>query len=369
MERQLEFKVLQDLQQKMVFLVGPRQAGKTWLAKRIASKIKDSLYLNYDDLDHREIILERSWIPKTTLIVFDELHKMPDWKNYLKGIFDTKPSHRKILVTGNARMNTFKKAGDSLVGRYFKHRLLPFTHNEISQNQKTNISKLLHQGGFPEAYLSQNDDEANRWRHQYTEGLIRYDILDFEKIHDFRAIDLIFKLLQRKVGSPISYKSLAEDAQISPITVKKYIEIFESLYMVFKVTPYSKNIARSILKEPKIYFFDNGLVQGDQGAKFENLVAVELLKMQLGKEDLKGIPSSLNYLRTKEKKEVDFCLVENDEIKELIEVKFNEKKLSKNLIYFCEKYQLRGTQLLYSLNPEFEKQNIQVRNFSTYFES
>jgi hypothetical protein len=243
MYRQQTKQIIKDLDKKIVFLVGPRQVGKTWLAKYIGEEYKKTTYLNYDRLGDREIIKKEQWLEDTELLILDELHKMKDWKDYLKGIFDTKPEHLRILVTGSARLETFRQAGDSLAGRFFIHRLMPFSMAELkNEKELINVDKFLVRGGFPEPFLAQEAIDADRWRNQYIDGLIREDILDFEKIHDFKAIKLVFELLRRKVGSPVSYNSIAGDAGISPVTVKKYIAIFEALFIIFKVSPYSKKI-------------------------------------------------------------------------------------------------------------------------------
>jgi len=356
MQRKQAEQIKKDLDKKMVFLVGPRQAGKTWLAKEIGKSYTKTTYLNYDSAEDRQIIRQESWREKTELLILDELHKMKGWKNYLKGVFDTRQEGQKILVTGSARLNAFRQSGDALSGRFFMHRLLPFSLAEIKNfnlnSGDFNLDRFMRRSGFPEPFLAQSDQDAQRWRAQYIDGLIRTDILDFEMIHNLQAIRTIFELLRQKVGSPVSYASLAEDVQVSPVTVRKYIEILESLYIIFRIFPHSKNIARSILKEPKIYFFDNGLVSGDEGAKFENLAAVSLLKHVYAKSDYTGQKYVLEYLRTKEKKEVDFAVSIDDRLEEIIEVKLADGNLSPNLKYFCDKYDLKGTQLVRDLKRE-----------------
>ncbi|MFZ2310042.1 MAG: ATP-binding protein, partial [Patescibacteria group bacterium] len=354
MNRQQTKQIIADLSKKIVFLVGPRQVGKTWLAKQIGKGYKKTVYLNYDRLEDREVIKKEQWLEDTELLILDELHKMKGWKNYLKGVYDTKPESLKILVTGSARMETFRQTGDSLAGRFFVHHLLPLSLAELKkEKEELDIDKLLKRGGFPEPFLAESDVESDRWRSQYVDSLVRTDILNFERINDFKAIQLVFELLRHKVGSSVSYASIAEDVGISQITVKKYINILESLYIVFKVTPYSKKIARSILKEPKIYFYDNGLVIGDDGIKLENLVAVSLLKSVKGRNDYLGKSESLHYLRTKEKKEVDFALVDSDnQISQILEVKLSDDNLSKNLKYFSESYNLPAVQLVNNLKRE-----------------
>jgi predicted AAA+ superfamily ATPase len=353
--------ILRDLKKKMVFLVGPRQVGKTWLAKDIATGYRNPLYLNYDHPEDRDLIHHRAWLNDVDLLVFDELHKMTDWKNYLKGVFDTR-AQQHILVTGSARLQTFRQAGDSLAGRYFAHRLLPFTPAELHQtDQPVNLDLLLKRGGFPEPLNAETDVDADRWRKQYADSLIRTDILDFERVHDLRAIQLLLEMLRRRVGSPLSFKSLAEDLQIAPNTVKKYIQIFEALFIVFRVTPFSRNIARSLVKEPKLYFYDQGMVLGDAGAALENLLAISLYKHILGREDTTGKNLSLNYLRTKEGREVEFCIVEEDAVEKMIEVKASDSNLDKNLRYFSERYPFPAVQVVGRLNREYRVGNIEIR--------
>jgi uncharacterized protein len=369
MERIQQSYILQDLNKKIVLLVGPRQTGKTWLAKEIGHKFKNTLYLNYDFLPDKQVMLQQSWLPDLDLLILDELHKMPEWKNYLKGMFDTKPEGLRILVTGSARLDVYDQIGDSLAGRYFRHRLLPFSLSELRQvGIKSNPNILITRSGFPEPFLADSDLAAERWRQQYINSMLSSDIFDIDEIDDIKAFRLVFELLRSKVGSQVSYKSIAEDVQISPHTVKKYINILQALYIIFIVTPYSNNIARSILKEPKIYFFDNGLVNSDAGGKLENFVAVSLLKSLYAQNDYHATNYTLHYLRTKEKIEVDFAIVNNDKIERIIEVKNSNSDLHPGLKYFNQKYNLPSIQLVNNLRTERMAGDIKILDLSKYLE-
>lgn len=361
MQRHQKYTILKDLNKKMVLLVGPRQSGKTWLAKDIAKEFDHSVYLNYDQPIDKKMIQDQSWLPSTDLLILDELHKMPGWKNYLKGVFDTKPDTMRLLVTGSARLDVYDALGDSLAGRYFRHRLMPLSMAELRQvDAPLDLDKLIERGGFPEPYLAENLIESNRWRFQYINSLLSTDIFEIETIHNLKAMRLVFQLLRHRVGSPVSYQSIAEDVAVSPTTVKKYIQILEALFIIFPIHPYSKNIARSLLKEPKIYFFDTGLVEGDAGARLENMVAVSLLKHVYGKIDILAEDYSLHYLRTKEGKEVDFAVVVQDEIEMMIEVKTTDATPSTSLLGFYKKYNYPAIQVVKSLRNEHQQHGIQI---------
>ncbi len=292
---------------------------------------------------------------------------MPGWKKWLKGIYDTRPEGQKILVTGSARLETFRQSGDSLAGRYFLHRLAPLSPAELrvvepAFSTSSCLDKLLERGCFPEPYRASSDTYARRWRLQYTDSLIQNDILDFNRIRDLRTMKTLFALLRTRVGSPVPFASLAGDLQVSPTTVIKYVEILEALYIVFRVSPWSENIPRSLLKESKLYFFDTGLVDNGGPAQLENEVALSLLAHAWSRTDRSGVPTELRYLRTKDGREVDFCLIEDGLVSNLVEVKQGQEEIDPNLWYFCDKYGFPGTQLVRDLRLPRDKGPVRIRD-------
>lgn len=363
MKRYLHEIIVNDLHKKMVFLTGPRQVGKTFLAKSIRQEFKKPIYLNNDDIDDTQVIRKRVWPLDTDLIILDELHKMKNWKNYIKGTFDTRSATQTFLITGSARLDTFRQTGDSLAGRYFLHRLNPFSVKELSSAMPPYeaVSALNRLGGFPEPFLSASDEQAQRWRQQYYTDIVREDIMDFSQISEIRAMRLLLEMLRKRVGSPLSYISLSKDLQIAPNTVRKYVDILGSLYIIFVIRPFHKNIARAILKEPKIYFYDSGHVDGDEGLRLENTVATCLLKHVQYLHDAKGTDVSLHYIRTKEGKEIDFALAQNNVLTHFIEVKLSDNNISGNLKYFKDKYsEVNAVQLVHNIRHDINVNNISI---------
>jgi len=368
MRRSQAKKILSDLRRKMVFLSGPRQVGKSWLARELAKDFAKPLYLNWDNRQDREIVLRQAWPSDSDLLVFDEIHKMPEWKPYLKGVYDTKRDQTAILVTGSAKLETFRQSGDSLAGRYFHHRLFPISPAEAAEAAEArDLAHFLERGGFPEPFLAEDAAEAGRWRRFYLDGLIREDILSFENIRELRAMNLLVELLRSRVASPLSYQSLSEDIGASPNTVRRYIEILEALYIVFRIYPHNRSIARSLAQQPKLYFFDTALVE-DGGARLENHVAVSLLKELCMREDVDGLRCELRYLRTKEGRETDFLATVEDSPRLAVEVKTSEREISPGLSYFCRRYGMRGLQLVGDLRLEYERDGIKVRGAQRWLE-
>lgn len=342
MNRYLFDLIHQDLGRKMVMVSGPRQVGKTFLAKQLMGRFSRPQYLNFDSLDDAQIIQNRTWSATADFLILDEIHKKKNWKRFLKGTVDTRPDSQAILVTGSARLDTFRQSGESLAGRYFSFHLHPISVKELSGQMEPveALAQLNRLGGFPEPFLSGSETDAARWRNQYYSDLVREDILEFSRIKEIRSMRLLVELLRTRVGSPLSIASLAGDLQIAPNTVSSYLDILECLHIVFMVRPFHANVARAIQKRPKLYFYDSGYIRGDEGLRLENTVAVSLKKHVDFLHDVKGKTISLHYVRTKEKKEVDFSLVENNQLTDLIEVKLSDNSPSKTLSFLAEKLEV-----------------------------
>ncbi len=339
-----------DVKQKMVLLSGPRQCGKTTLSRNLAPA-HDLTYLNWDVAAHRKL-LQGSELPEgTSTWVFDEIHKNRSWRNWLKGIFDLHGKNHQILVTGSARLDLYSRGGDSLQGRYFKHRLHPFTLNEVgyakpfhefefAQMQLLGSSELLEGllefSGFPEPFTKGENRFAKRWRLQYGDLLINEDLKSLESVRDIAKVELLYDKLRSCVGSVLSINSLREDLEVSFDSVKHWLEIFEKLYATFRISPYGPPKIKAVKKEQKLYFWDWARADS-MAAKMENLVAVHLLRMCHWMEDVEGVPTELRYFRTPSGHEVDFVVLKNKKPWLAVEVKASDDSLDPNFKYFLER--------------------------------
>ncbi len=336
MQRYLSDLIHHDLADKMVFVTGPRQAGKTTLAKDLAKNYQRPIYLNHDSAPDRQRIAQANWASTYDYVMLDEIHAMPNWKGFLKGVFDTKPTGQALLVTGSARLDTFRQAGESLAGRYFRWRLHPLSVKEFTPQVASPmlaLQALLRFGGFPEPLLKATDSARKRWQNQYFTDLVREDVLEFSRIQEVRLMRVLVEMLRKRTGSPLSFDALGRDLGLAPNTVRNYIDILEALHIVFLVRPYHRNVARALAKAPKLYFYDWAYVVDGQddapesGARFENLVACHLLKHVQFLNDSEGASLQLHYLRTTDGKEIDFVLT-NDagQATHFIEVKVANDK-------------------------------------------
>lgn len=349
---------------QMRFIVGPRQVGKTTIAKNTlnTAKCKD-LYYNWDKKQVRDRyrsetdflakdILEMHQI-KNLWVCFDEIHKFPKWKNILKDYFDTYENKVNIIVTGSAKLNMLRKAGDSLAGRYLLFKLNPLILPEVlgkkvnsilpestvegfieksiagKKYEQETMEDILKFSGFPEPLLRANSLFSKKWHDNYFERIVREDIRDISSIHQLeKVMDLLF-ILPSKISSPLSINSLRENLEINFNTVKTYIRYLVLTYILFEILPYQKRIERLVKKERKVYFYDFVAIN-DEAKRFENFVAVELKTRVDLWNDYSENKYDLSFVRTREGKETDFLILKNTEPYLLCEAKLSETNIDKH---------------------------------------
>lgn len=352
--RYLQHAIQEDLETRMVFIGGPRQVGKTTLARMLGEEHRAPVYLNWDSRAHRRTILQEQRAPETDLLVFDELHKYPRWKTLIKGIWDTRPTGRKTIVTGSARLDTHRRGGDSLLGRYRYYRLHPLTLRELTTARATvpefsegppelqiparggGLAELLQFGGFPEPFRAASRRGLQRWHRERFERVFREDIRESEIVRSLAQIELLGALMPSRVTSPLSFRSLAQDVEASPKTIKSWVELLERNYFVFRVPPYHRRLERALKKESKYYLWDWSAAE-DDGARFENMVASHLLKYCHAHQDAHGTRVELHYLRDLEKREVDFLVTWEGEPWVAVETRLSGGGGLKPLRYFADR--------------------------------
>jgi uncharacterized protein len=325
--------VISDLAEKMVFLGGPRQVGKTTLARSLPGG--DRGYLNWDIPEDRDRILKRL-LPSARLWVLDELHKYRGWRGYLKGLYDKTQGDPPILVTGSARLDWYRYGGDSLQGRYHYLRLHPFSVSELG-GARGAVRELFEKGGFPEPLLHLDGRGARRWSLEYRSRLLRDDIQGVENLSDLGRLELLMGSLPERVGSPLSINSLKEDLQVSHPTVSRWLDVFERVYAIFRVSPFGAPKLRAVKKEQKHYHFDWTLVS-EPGPRFENLVGSHLLKWVHHEVDVEGSDLELRYFRDVDGREVDFIVTERNKPILAVECKLSASSVDRSLRYFVERF-------------------------------
>ncbi len=332
--RSLRDPVLADLREKMVFLGGPRQVGKTTFCQSLLRNYHDGhpAYLNWDDLEHRQRILRKDWPRAERIVIFDELHKYARWRNLVKGFYDTQKSTHAFLVAGSARLDHYRKGGDSLLGRYHYYRMHPFTLPELGY-EKDALTSLLQFGGFPEPYLKQSERALRRWHLQRLDRVVGEDLRDLERVREISLVERLAEALPDRVGAPLSIKNLAQTLEVDFKTANRWISLLENLYFAYRIPPYGAAKIRAVKKEQKLYLWDWSQIS-TEGGRFENLVASHLLKFCHFNEDTQGYRMELRYLRDVDKREVDFVVLRDRKPLFAVECKSGEKQLSPHIPYF-----------------------------------
>jgi len=359
--------------QKIAFVVGPRQVGKTTLARSLlAGRSSKDLYRNWDDLEWRREFVSApygfldAFRPKGTggkpLAVLDEIHKYPRWKTYIKGLWDTRQEHIDLLVTGSGRLDVYQRGGDSLLGRYHQYRMHPLSLKEIiapdgasveenpdktmtsllgiaeapSADVRKKLRGLLRWGGFPEPFLDQNERRHRLWLRERRNLIVKEDLRDLTRIRMLSHVEELIELLVLRSGGVLSYNALREDLQVAIESVRQWTEHLQRLYFIYLLRPFAGKIPRALRKEPKLYLWDWSEIEAE-GTRFENLLAGHLLKWCHFTQDWGLPPLELHYLRDREKREVDFLLTLNRKPWALIEAKLSDRTPSPALGYFSER--------------------------------
>ncbi len=360
-------------EKSMVFLSGPRQSGKTTLARMIAERFPNRVYFNWDIVTDRRRLVENPYFfeevvrhdESRPLVIFDEIHKRRGWKNYLKGVFDRFHDDFLFLVTGSGRLDTYQRGGDSLAGRYYAFHLWPLTLAELhyagsrfdefasdplgtysgdAAAAEADWERLAMCSGFPEPYLAARRPSYRRWSTTYRRQLIREDIRDLTGVTRIDEIELLFALLPSKVGAPLSIPSLATDLKAAYNTVKAWLRILDRFYLTFTITPWAREISRAVHMNRKTYLFDYASVE-DAGARFENMVALELHRAVTSWTDLGWGEFGLHYIRTKEGREVDFLVTRDRRPMLLVETRLGDTDPSANLRVFQKALGVPAVQL------------------------
>lgn len=353
-----------DLDSKMVFIGGPRQVGKTTLSKEFLTS--EEQYLNWDDLADRNLLKKHQVDTNLKIVVLDEIHKYARWRMLVKGLYDKYSDKLKIIVTGSARLDLLRKGGDSLAGRYHYYRLHPLSLGELDSNcsQETLLS-LLKFGGFPEPFFKKNERFHRRWLRERISRVVYQDISDLGTVKEISLIELLVDSLPLKVASPLSIKSLQEDLQVSPNTVLRWIEILEKVYYCYRILPYGSPKIRAIKKTNKLYLWDWSEVLS-KGARFENLVASQLLKFCHFQEDVEGHKMELRYLKDIDGREIDFVVLQNKKPLFAVECKTGESSISKSLFYYRERTNIPEFYQVHLGQKDYSDRNCRVLPFTEF---
>ena len=363
LERYLASPVIADLAEKMVFLGGPRQVGKTTLALSLIEDADEShpAYLNWDSYETQRMLLDGFLPADQSLLIFDEIHKYRHWRNLVKGFYDKFRSKKRFLITGSARLDHYRRGGDSLQGRYHYYRLHPFSLYELNNKpSRSDLSALLHYGGFPEPFLKQNARHWKRWQRERQSRVIQEDLINLESVKEVSQLGLLVRMLPEKVSSILSLNKLRQDLSVAFETADRWVTILENLYYCFRISPYGLPRLRAMKKERKLYLWDWS-VCSDESARFENLVASHLLKFCHFREDTEGDEMELRFVRDANGRELDFVVVENNKPLFAVECKTGGRNLSRNITYFSQRTDIPYFYQVHTGDRDYERAELKAR--------
>lgn len=351
-----------DLKEKMVFLSGPRQVGKTTLAlKWLKGDETHPAYFNWDSSGDQKKILRQEFPADQKRIVFDEIHKYKRWRNLLKGLYDKTKSHREYLVTGSARLDLYRRGGDALTGRYHPYQLHPLSLKEIDPRfGATSVEALLKFGGFPEPFFFQSETKLKRWHLERAQQVLKDDLRDLEKVDEVVLVAQLAERLPDLIGSPLSINALREDLQVAHRTLQNWLHILERLFVLFRLPPFGVKQIRAVKKEQKAYLWDWSLV-GDGGSRFENLVASQLLKYCHFLRDTQGEKMELRYIRDTDKREIDFVVLKNGIGLFAVECQLGDRNIPPAIGYFAQRLKIPRYYLVHRGEKNFEHATLPLR--------
>ncbi len=363
------------LKKKMVFLAGPRQAGKTFVAQQyLAAHSSPQLYYNWDLPEVAQRFREnpvffesdvRISMLKRPTLVFDEIHKRTRWKNELKAVYDRSIRDFNLIVTGSARLDLLRQSGESLAGRYFLFRVLPIGLQEYAgqidfQCRLDGFKDLIHHlsaikpapkaltdllvlGGFPDPLAMGSLDYRRKWSADYQRLLFREDLRDLSRIQEIDRVETLWSLLPERVGSPLSIRSLQEDLSASHEAIRTWLLNLEKLYSIFLLRPFSKKISRAVKKEKKLYLMDWALHK-DEAKRFENFVISSLFRSVAVWNDSGQGEFELYFARNALGQEADFLLIRDGKPWILGDAKLSGKAIDAHLYRMAE--QLGGVPVI-----------------------
>jgi predicted AAA+ superfamily ATPase len=378
----------QDLNQRMLFIGGPRQVGKTTFVRYILAKHYPRIrYYNWDNSHDKKEIMAAKWPSDPSLIVLDEIHKYRKWKSWLKGEYDSLKDKHHFVVTGSAMLETYRRQGDSLFGRYHHYRMHPFSlaesnplfsntiHEAIEKGsgplpfgdpQSERLAQLYKYGGFPEPFLKSSDRFLRQWHQERLDLIVKSDIRDLDQVHDIGSLILLAQLLPSRVGGLLSLNSLREDLGVSHAAISRWVQLLEMVYYAYRIYPYHQQAIRAIKKEPKLYLWDWSQIP-DEGARFENMIAGHLLKFCHLLKDYGGYDAELRFLRNVDKREVDFIVTISGKPWFACEAKLSSENIDSNVHYFKSRMEIPYFfQVLLKENVDWMRDGVRVLSASKF---
>lgn len=363
----------------IIAILGPRQSGKTTISKKL---FPNYTYVTLEDLDHREFAQNdpRGFMEKYSRnVIFDEIQRVPLLMSYLQSHVDLMNENGKIIITGSHNFLLMEQISQSLAGRVGITKLLPFSYNELSI-LKPNLNELIFKGCYPRIYDQNIRPEV--FYKNYISTYIEKDIRQIKQITKIDDFLKFIKILAGRTGQELNTNSLGDECGVSHNTIKEWISVLEASFLIYKLKPFHKNYNKRIVKNPKIYFTDTGLVcsllgirkKEDidyhflKGSLFETFVVNEFIKSNFNY----GEKYDIYFWRDNHKKEIDLILdlglkqyaFEVKSSKTVQEKFFDTLKYWENLT----KNDRDNIYLIYGGNENYKRNNFNVLSWDNIFD-